>query len=81
MKTSILKKATLVNKGVWTTTITWATILSENGSTAEAGKTVIITEQKYYRNKENSFTRTEKFEHHEFNKAYDKFHKLLKNWL
>lgn len=82
MKTSLLKKATLVNKGVWTTKITWATILSENGKDiAEVGKTCIIVEQKYNRNKKQSYTRVEKFKHEEFDKAYERFHELLKNWL
>ena len=81
MKTSILKKATLVNKGLWTTTITWTTILkTEDDDPAEIGKTCIIVEEKIYRNKEHSYTKVEKFKHEEFDKAHNRFHELIKEW-
>lgn len=81
MKTSTLKKAVLTNKGLWTTTIEWATIHSDEGKPAEFGKTCIMLMQKYYRNKEKSYTVIEKYNHEEFDKAYDRFHELLKKWL
>lgn len=82
MKTSVLKKAVLTNKRLWTTTITWATILSEDKhNITEIGKTCIITEQKYYRNRKKSFTCIEEFNREDFDKAYDIFHQRIKKWL
>lgn len=73
MTSPILKKATLQNSGVWTTTIIWQSLPN--------GQTKIITKQRFKHSKKNDYTREEIYEHEQFDQAYDDFHKKLRKWI
>lgn len=74
MEKIILKKATLKNSGVWTTTFIWYSI-PENGCTQ------IVTKQRYEKMKKYNYTHVEQYNNNEFDKAYDDFHNKIKEWI